>query len=126
MYPLLFVHSDPKLVKIYETRLGQHFTFDSANDGLSALRKIRLAAPHIIVSDFHLPHLSGLALLKFVRGTPSLAATPFIFLSTRGDVAKGLEFGANDWISMSEATPDLLLNKAAEHLQHNIRLLNLR
>jgi len=126
MYPLLFIHPDQKLVKIYETHLNRHFAFESAHDGLSALRKIRLAAPHVIVSDFHLPILSGLALLKFVRGTPSLAATPFIFLAGQGDMGQGLEFGANDWLNQAEATPGLLLDKIAGHLKLNIRLLNLR
>lgn len=126
MYPLLFVHPDRKLVKIYESHLGRHFDFDSAHDGLSALRKIRLAAPHVIVSDFHLPYLSGLALLKFVRSSPKLSATPFIFLTLKGDIAQGLEFGANEWIHQLDATPELLLSKAHGHLKLNVRLLNLR
>jgi|SRR3989344_550455 len=126
MYPLLFIHPDQKLVKIYESHLGRHFAFDSAHDGLSALRKIRLGPPHVIVSDFHLPYLSGLALLKFVRSTPFLAATPFIFLAGKGDIGQGLAFGANDWVNQMDSTPDFLLDKIAGHLKHNIRLLNLR
>lgn len=126
MYPLLFVHPDRKLVKIYESHLGRHFVFDSAHDGLSALRKIRLSAPRIIVSDFHLPYLSGLALLKFVRSSPNLSATPFIFLARGGGIAQGLEFGANEWIHQLDATPELLLDKTYGHLRLNVRLLNLR
>lgn len=125
MHQLLFIHTDPKLVKIYERHLGQHFVFDSAHDGLSGLRKIRNIKPSVIVSEFHLPFLSGLSLLKFVRQQPSLVSTPFIFLTPRGDVGRALEFGANDWIHLSEATPDLLLDKTWHHLKHNLRLLNL-
>lgn len=125
MHQLLFIHQDPKLVKIYERHLGKHFSFDSAHDGLSALRKIRNNKPAVIVSDFHLPYLSGLSLLKFTRQHPTMGSTPFIFLASQGDVGRALEFGANDWVHLPEATPDILLNKTVNHLRHNFRLLNL-
>jgi CheY-like chemotaxis protein len=125
MHQLLFIHPDPKLVKIYERHLGAHFTFDSAHNGLSGLRKIRSSQPSVIVSDFHLPYLSGLSLLKFVRQHPSMGSTPFIFLAPKGDVGQALEFGASDWVHLADASPDLLLEKSFAHLKDNLRLLNL-
>ena len=125
MYQLLFIHPDPKFVRIYENHFRGHFDFDSAHDGLAALRKIRLTRPAAIISDFHLPYLSGLSLLKFVRATPAMASTPFIFLAAKGDIVSAMEFGANDWIQQAEAHPDLLLAQVGNHLQRNIRLLNL-
>lgn len=123
MHQLLFFHPDQKLVKIYERGLGEHFIFDSAHDGLSALRKIRLMKPKIIVSSYHLPRLSGTALLKFVRNHPTLSPVPFIFLSDHGDVSDALGQGASEWVALDTATPNLLIEKALTHLKLNVHLL---
>jgi CheY-like chemotaxis protein len=123
MYPMLFVHPDQKLVKLYEQQLKNHFVFDSAHDGLSAIRKIRLIRPKIIVSSYHLPRLSGTSLLQFVRNHPELSPVPFIFLTEGGDIESALQHGASEWMEQSESTPDILTEKAWNHLKLNVHLL---
>jgi two-component system response regulator AdeR len=111
MFKILFAQSDPKLVELYRSRLSRHFGVDSALDGLTAVRKFRLNQPRVVVSDYHLPRLSGLALLKFVRSTAGFAPTPFLFLAQDVDADKALNLGANDCLDLSSTTPDLLIEK---------------
>jgi CheY-like chemotaxis protein len=123
MYTILFVQSDPKLVQLYLPSLSRHFAVDPALDGLSALRKLRLVRPGLIISDYHLPHLSGLALLKFVRSTPGFGPIPFIFLADNGNNRDALSLGANDWLEKSQATPDTLIDLIYRQIRLNQRLL---
>lgn len=119
MIPILFIHSDPVLVKLYQTHFNSHFVFDSAYDGLAAIRKIRLNKPKIVVSDYTLPKLSGLGVLKFLRQHPELYPTPFIFLTNHHDTQSGLNHGANGWLKQSDTAPEDLF-------QHAISLLRIQ
>lgn len=115
MPSVLFIHPDQKLVGIYERHFKPYFMVDSAHDGLTGLRMIKDRKPRVIVSDVHLPYMSGLALLTFVRNHPEMFATPFLFLTeaTMPDEALGL--GASGWLKQSEHGPEQLLNKLMQH-----------
>lgn len=119
MTNVLFANADPKLIQLYHPYLTRHFFVDSANDGLTALRKLKLTRPNVIISDYQLPRLSGLGLLKFVRSQENLAATPFIFFTNRLNIREALSFAANDWLNLSLTTPDLLIEKIYYHLKLN-------
>lgn len=122
MIPVLFVHSDQKLSEIYLRHLRPHFQIDSAFDGLSALRKLKLTDPRIVVSDYNLPLVSGINLLQYMRSTPRFAITPFLFFSDHDDAASALSFGANDWIDFRLSHPDYLLDRIYHHLKQNQQL----
>lgn len=117
MFKIFIAHSDPKLVAWHKQKMQPHFSVDSAQDGLTALRKIRLIKPHVILSDDYLPKLSGLALLKFVRTHTELGATPFIFISHKAVVEEALNLGANDWLVLSEVNSDVITQKIYYHLK---------
>ena len=118
MHKVFFAHPDPKFVALYRQRLRPHFAFDSAHDGLAALRQIRLLRPDLIVSDFHLPLLSGLSLLRYVRRDSDIFATPFIFLSDHPDAAEALGAGATEWLNREESL-DTVLEKIYRHIKIN-------
>jgi len=58
-----------------------------AADGRAALQAALQDAPDLILSDGHMPHLSGLELLRAVRASPGLAATRFVLLTGAPDLA---------------------------------------
>lgn len=118
MHKVFFAHPDAKIVALYESYLSPHFSFDSAHDGMSALRKIKLSSPSLIVSDYELPILSGLSLLKFIRSHPEMNKIPFLFFSDHPGEGLGLSHGANDWI-YRQTTPESVLNKIYYHLKTN-------
>ena len=116
---ILFANPDQKLSQIYVQHMQDHFLVDSAHDGLTAIRKFKLAPPSLIVSDYYLPLLSGLSFLKFVRNHELYAGTPFVFLSDFDDNTQALNFGANDWLNIKTCHPDHLLSNIYHHLKTN-------
>lgn len=119
MIKILFAHQDPKLSQIYTRPIQNHFAVDLVGDGLTALRKIRIIRPAIVISDYQLPILSGLALLRFMRSNEDYWATPFVFLSDHEDNREALSHGANDWLEIKSTHPDFLLNRIYHHLKTN-------
>ena len=119
MMRVLFANPDQKLSQIYVEHMKNYFLVDSVFDGLSAVRKFNISPPHVIVSDYYLPLVSGISFLKFVRNNPELNATPFVFLSRHHDNAEALNFGANDWLDTRICNPDYLLDRIHHHLKTN-------
>ena len=119
MLKIFFAHPDLKITSLYQDYLTQNFMVDSAHDGLSAIRQIRLIRPDIIVSDYALPLLSGLGVLKYVRGNASLSPVPFIFLTDHPDASLALSFGANDWLERGRTSPAQLTDRIIYHLKIN-------
>ena len=117
MRRIVFAHTDPKLIQIYLNYLRPHFNVDSASDGLSALRFIRISKPDAVVSDFNLPNLSGIGLLRFIRTTPEYSLTPFLFLTNHHDNSEALNLGANDWLDAHSSHPDILLDRIYRQLR---------
>jgi DNA-binding NarL/FixJ family response regulator len=124
MVNLLFIHPDNKVAALYQEKLGKHFVFDSAQDGLTALRKMKIVQPHIMVSEWGLPMLSGLGLLKAVRKSPSFHHIGFFFISDEEYISHALSHGANGWLKYSEASPDALSDIIWKHLRVNRHILN--
>ncbi|MBA4266439.1 MAG: adenylate/guanylate cyclase domain-containing response regulator [Comamonadaceae bacterium] len=72
------------------------------SDGATAWKSVQKLRPDVIVSDIDMPGLSGLELLERVRAHPTIALTPFIFLTSlqeRRDMRQGMSLGADDYIA---------------------------
>ncbi len=66
-----------------------------------ALDAIRLDRVHLIISDYNMPKLDGLGLLRAVRSHPPIGKTAFIMLTGRADkdlVQKAVQFGVNNYL----------------------------
>ena len=58
--------------------------------------------PALIICDIMMPELDGYGVLHLVRKNPATESTPFIFLTAkteRSDFRKGMEMGADDYIT---------------------------
>jgi len=72
-----------------------------AADGEAALSAARKEKPDLILLDILLPKADGLEVLRAVRSDASLARTPVVMLTAKGDETDrviGLELGADDYI----------------------------
>jgi len=78
------------------------FRVVEADDGATALRRIRDDHPTLVVLDLSLPGLGGLDVLRTVRsGQSGRSDTPIIVLSGRSgesDRIVGLDLGADDYL----------------------------
>lgn len=82
-----------------------------AADGEEALKMMMTAPSHVVISDFNMPKLDGLQLLKAIRAFPATKKTPFFILTGRGDrelVQKAAALGANIFLIKPLTAPVLL------------------
>lgn len=88
----------------------------TAGTGTEALEILLSDRPDLIVLDLMLPGLSGFDLLGELRGRPEIADTPVIVLTARRDEIdriKGLELGADDYVTKPFSPQELVLRVAA-------------
>ena len=82
-----------------------------AADGEEALKAMMTSPSHVVISDFNMPKLDGLQLLKAIRAFPATKKTPFFILTGRGDrelVQKAAGLGANNFLIKPLTAPVLL------------------
>ena len=101
--PLLLVVEDNKFLLAYlQVLLTPYYRVVVAMDGIEGLEKAKIFQPNLILSDQIMPRQNGLDLLKEIRNTPELSATPVIFLTARSGMEariESLDAGADDYIS---------------------------
>jgi two-component system chemotaxis response regulator CheY len=70
-------------------------------DGAGALEKLRLQPVHILFSDYNMPNMDGLELLRQIRADQTFAKMAFILLTGRADkelVQRAVQLGANNYL----------------------------
>ncbi len=78
------------------------YNADCAADGEEALRAIADKKPDLILLDLMLPGIDGLEICRRLREDESTSDTPIIMLTARSeeeDVVRGLELGADDYVT---------------------------
>ena len=74
---------------------------EEAADGEAGLRQAVEKTPSLIISDYNMPKLDGLGLLRAVRVHPPTAKTAFIMLTGRADkelVQRAVQYGVNNYL----------------------------
>jgi two-component system, chemotaxis family, chemotaxis protein CheY len=81
--PVLVVDDHGTMIKIVRSQLRQlgFVDVDEANSGDEALTKMCVRRYGLIFSDWHMEPITGLDLLRAVRGDASLKRTPFIMVT---------------------------------------------
>lgn len=91
------------------------FEVETAENGKRGVEKALVAVPDLIVCDIMMPQLDGYGVLHLLKANATTEQIPFIFLtakSERIDFRKGMELGADDYIT--KPFDDLELLKAIE------------
>ena len=60
------------------------FLVITARDGQEALELAQMEKPHLIITDYHMPQLSGLELCQRLKQDPATSSIPAIMLTARG------------------------------------------
>lgn len=81
-----------------------------ADDGEQALALAQSEFPDLIISDINMPGQDGLTALKELRDDPKTATIPMILMTGEMDsnMRKGMELGADDFLTKPFAMPELL------------------
>ena len=72
-----------------------------AEDGVMALKALKSQKIDFVVSDWNMPNMSGLELLKAVRADAELAKTPFLMVTAEAlqdNVVAAVKAGVNNYI----------------------------
>src|SRR5580693_6502953 len=83
----------------------------AANNGKTGVDLALKHTPDIILCDIMMPELDGYGVLYMLNKNPDTAATPFIFLTAKAervDLRKGMEMGADDYLTKSFDDMELL------------------
>jgi len=83
----------------------------TAADGKQGVELAMKQKPDLVVCDIMMPVLDGYGVLHMLHKNPDLKSVPFIFLSAmaeRAEVRKGMELGADDYITKPCSGTELL------------------
>jgi two-component system phosphate regulon response regulator PhoB len=93
------------------TLAGDGFKYTEAADADEAQSAITDNPPSLILLDWMLPGVSGMDFARRLKRDPRTSAIPIIMLTARGeegDKVKGLETGADDYVTKPFSTKELL------------------
>lgn len=81
-----------------------------ASDGEAGLKELITKPAHLVISDFNMPKIDGLAFLRAIRAHPPIANTAFVMLTGRADaelVQRAVQFGVNNFLVKPFTTAQL-------------------
>jgi len=117
---LLIVDDNPTNIKLlYELLKDQGFRILVAKDGQSAIEKLEVANPDLVLLDVMMPGIDGFTTCQIIKSKPEYKDLPIIFmtaLSENENKVKGLSLGAVDYIT-KPFQPDELLARINLHLK---------
>jgi two-component system, chemotaxis family, chemotaxis protein CheY len=101
--PVLVVDDHVTMVRIIRNLLKQigFADVDDANDGGTALAKMREKRYGLVISDWNMEPMTGYDLLRQVRADPELGSTPFIMVTAESkteNVIAARRAGVNNYI----------------------------
>ncbi len=110
--------------KGYEVRIAQ--------DGESAIKKIEIEPPQLILLDIMMPGIDGFETCIRIKSNPQISQIPVIFMTALSDPVdkiKGLQLGAVDYITkpfnQAEVLARIKLHLDLFHLTQNLQQENL-
>jgi two-component system, OmpR family, phosphate regulon response regulator PhoB len=100
---ILLVEDDANLVELIRYNLDKEgFDVVSTPDGEEALVLAEEERPDVVVLDWMIANLSGIEVCRRLRRAPETSSLPIIMLTARaeeGDRVRGLETGADDYVT---------------------------
>ncbi|KIA82100.1 histidine kinase [Chromobacterium violaceum] len=94
---------------------------DEAEDGQVALHKLKTQSFDFVVSDWNMPNMTGIELLKAVRADPQLKHLPFMMITAeakRENIIEAAMAGASGYIvkPFTAATMEEKMNKIFQNM----------
>ena len=104
MDKIVLIEDDPGIRTVIRLALkGAGFTsICETGNGTDGLALVQREKPALVILDLMLPGMDGLAVCSAIRRNPSVSGTPIVMLTARTaeeDVVRGLELGADDYIT---------------------------
>ena len=111
---ILIADDEPDILEIIQYNLVKEgYEVSTAKDGDDALAKVKLAKPDLIILDIMMPKKSGMEVCEILRSQAAFKDVLIIFLTALNDEGshiKGLETGADDYVS-KPISPKVLVSR---------------
>jgi two-component system, OmpR family, alkaline phosphatase synthesis response regulator PhoP len=111
---ILIADDEPDIVEIIRYNLAKDgYEVVTAKDGDEAIQKAKLSSPNLIILDIMMPKKNGVEVCEILRSQQAFNDTVIVFLtalSDEGSHVKGLETGADDYIS-KPVSPKILVSR---------------
>ncbi|MDA7550690.1 phosphate regulon transcriptional regulator PhoB [Rhodobacteraceae bacterium] len=115
---VLIVEDEPAQVEVLAYNLkAEGFHVITAGNGEDALILVDEYMPDLIVLDWMMPHISGIEVCRRLKTRPETRSIPIIMLSARSeeiDRVRGLEIGADDYVTKPYSIVELLARVRAQ------------
>jgi putative two-component system response regulator len=112
-YKILIVDDEERNLKLMSALLKNYgYTFETAKNGLEALEKTGEFSPDLIFLDIMMPEMSGYEVCRRLKSDPFKSHIPVVMvtaLQDRESRMKGLEAGANDFLTKPIDSSELIL-----------------
>lgn len=109
---ILLVEDEPAQREVIAYNLAaEGYAVTEAGDGEEAMLMIAENPPDLVILDWMMPNLSGIEVCRRLKADPETRAIPVIMLSARMDIpdrVRGLETGADDYISKPYSMAELM------------------
>jgi len=97
---VLVVDDEPRIVRFVRVNLEmESFRVIEAGNGLEALSLVRERLPALVLLDVMMPEMDGLETLRMIRETSHVPVILLTVRNTEDDKVRGLELGADDYIT---------------------------
>jgi len=108
-----------------------NFAVEVAGGGEEALHILRQVTCQIVLTDWDIPDMDGLALCRYLRTAGFESYIYVVMLTVRGakqDVLAGLAAGADDYVSKGTPIEEILarieIGRRITHVEHSLRASN--
>jgi two-component system alkaline phosphatase synthesis response regulator PhoP len=109
---ILFADDEPDILEIVSFNLEKEgYEVIQAKDGQQAMDLCKLHRPDLIILDIMMPYKTGIEVCNLLRQLPDFRTTPIVMLTALSDESsqiKGLDTGADDYISKPISTKVLV------------------
>lgn len=105
---ILVVDDEPRMVRFVKMNLDlEGYLTLEANNGLQALEKVRDFNPDMVLLDVEMPGMDGFETLKRIREISEAAVIMLTVRADEEDRVKGLDLGADDYMTKPFSTREL-------------------
>lgn len=116
---ILLVDDEPESIKLISRMLAGFGQVCFATSALEALERIRADAPDLVITDIHMPGMSGLEMCDLIRSAPELRHLPVMVITALGlgevELA-ALQRGAADFVT-KPLEPESFVARVRAHLR---------
>lgn len=100
---IIIIEDDPDIREMLVLNLKQRgYESGQSRDGSAGLQLVRQVQPALVLLDLELPGMHGLEVCRSLKADPATQGIPIIIVTVKGqegDIVKGLELGADDYVT---------------------------